>query len=1022
MRTILDFVELHLNTSPSVFLQNELEVRFGTKSAPISKIDFDSVITKLKSLNYICNNEQGIDILKVQPEFYDNTKKKTILSNVRVEISGLAYITRYCRNDSITDIINNIDNEVEKSLIFNAKNRVNVTGIGIIEPVNVPDYNLRISYQQEQTIGEKSQYGKKIIDGWDSNKKSFRLMNRVTFTHESFPFKIDLSVVKMSTHNEYSYKQAKLNKISETFEIEIELDNLKLQKYFKNKIDALKTTELFNKCITHVLSGLQQTNFPTSVTHNELIFNKYKSILKTDILKFAGPSSKTLQLSNLIKDVVGDKEHVSVCSDFSVTDKADGDRKLLFIVNKSIYMITSTLKLQYTGVILNNNSLDNTIFDGEHILHDKHGNYINLYAAFDMYYLKGNSIRHLPFISNDENDSRFQQLNKLFRTLPNSSKIRFEVKTFLFDNDINKSCLDIFNNTKEYETDGLIFTHRNFGVGAMSVLSESEFNKRHPPSKAAWNASFKWKPPEFNTIDFLIRTKKDSYGNDIIKTLLSESSSLTKDSNISYYKIIELYVGHNPNKDGYLNPTQDILDGNFSTMTTKHDYKPGLFYPSNPYPNYDTHICYIPLDSPTAHMKTETGLIFADSTIVEFKYNFKNTDHYRWVPIRVRYDKTYEFKIGKNNFGNAYQTANNNWQSIHNPVTKSILIDKNKMPTDDNNDDVYYKRQVGRNVKTATNNLRLFHNTIIKSALIQAAAPESNIKTLMDLAVGKCGDLSKWTDSKYTFVYGVDISKDNIENKQDGACVRYIEHHKRKKNVPNIILQHANSSKNIHNGDAMYTEKDRIIAQILFGYKTKIELKPELIGKLMNSYYGIADVGFDVTSCQFALHYFFKDTETLKGFLTNVSTCTKVGGYFIGGCFDGETIFNKLKDTKKISIHSTYNKLIWEVIRQYDKNTFNNTNESLGYAISVYQESINKYATEYLVNFNYFIDLMGQFGFALLTKEEAAIKKLPASIGYFSDLYTDNINMSKEEKAISFNNKYFIFQKKRVINVAVLKI
>ena len=29
----------------------------------------------------------------------------------------------------------------------------------------------------------------------------------------------------------------------------------------------------------------------------------------------------------------------------------------------------------------------NSILDGEHILNDKKGNYINLYAAFDIYYI-----------------------------------------------------------------------------------------------------------------------------------------------------------------------------------------------------------------------------------------------------------------------------------------------------------------------------------------------------------------------------------------------------------------------------------------------------------------------------------------------------------------------------------------------------------------------------------------------------------------------------------------------------------
>ena len=62
---------------------------------------------------------------------------------------------------------------------------------------------------------------------------------------------------------------------------------------------------------------------------------------------------------------------------------------------------------------------------------------------------------------------------------------------------------------------------------------------------------------------------------------------------------------------------------------------------------------------------------------------------------------------------------------------------------------------------------------------------------------------------------------------------------------------------------------------------------------------GKASKPFDVCSIQFALHYFFKDLNTLRGVMENISINTKVGGYFIGTCFDGETMFNKLKNINR---------------------------------------------------------------------------------------------------------------------------
>ena len=34
------------------------------------------------------------------------------------------------------------------------------------------------------------------------------------------------------------------------------------------------------------------------------------------------------------------------------------------------------------------------------------------------------------------------------------------------------------------------------------------------PKKITWQYSMKWKPPEYNTIDFLVRTKKTETGED----------------------------------------------------------------------------------------------------------------------------------------------------------------------------------------------------------------------------------------------------------------------------------------------------------------------------------------------------------------------------------------------------------------------------------------------------------------------------------------------------------------------------
>ena len=60
------------------------------------------------------------------------------------------------------------------------------------------------------------------------------------------------------------------------------------------------------------------------------------------------------------------------------------------------------------------------------------------------------------------------------------------------------------NSMFEYETDGLIFTPINKSVSSNSL---GVFEN---PRKKTWTHSFKWKPSEFNTIDFLVTTKKNN--------------------------------------------------------------------------------------------------------------------------------------------------------------------------------------------------------------------------------------------------------------------------------------------------------------------------------------------------------------------------------------------------------------------------------------------------------------------------------------------------------------------------------
>ena len=77
------------------------------------------------------------------------------------------------------------------------------------------------------------------------------------------------------------------------------------------------------------------------------------------------------------------------------------------------------------------------------------------------------------------------------------------------DGDIFKHCSMILSQVRDgtyaYNTDGLIFTPANTGVGSDKVGSAAPLDR-----KCTWNASFKWKPAQYNTIEDRKSTRLNS--------------------------------------------------------------------------------------------------------------------------------------------------------------------------------------------------------------------------------------------------------------------------------------------------------------------------------------------------------------------------------------------------------------------------------------------------------------------------------------------------------------------------------
>lgn len=1056
----------------------EFEVKFSTKgNSKISKINFNNVIQSLYNYGFKSGDQEQY-ILRI------------MTTNVRTEIRGFNNIQNYCISENIPEHLDDSYTFIVKQPALEDQQRQST--------IDFPDMNFRVAFNTEETLSKSGETIATLVADWKNQKKYFRHMKRYTFIHKDLPFAVDLSIVKSSTPSRagvLTIKDSNVFKNPETYEVEIEIRN-KMVGVSSKYATADTIIQGLRKTIKYILMGLQESQHPIGLEEiQSVLMGYYKTIGKTPNKNnannnsssktsgktsgiitpiphdFVGPSSATLQMENLL-NLDGDRgtNIPNIRENYTVTDKADGMRKLLFINEDGrIYLINTNMQVQYTGATSKNRDIFNSLVDGEHVLHDKNGKFLNSYMAFDIYYIDNKNITGYPLTETREKDKtvdnkdkdkntgeipyRLNILSSLMKALSNENlsrshlSVSFSMKRF-YSNVFSgaKTILaNASNGLYKYNTDGLIFTPANTGVASDKIGYEA------PNFKTTWERSFKWKPPEYNTVDFLVSIKKNKTGEFFVGNKFTAGIGMTgAETDIKQYNSMILRVGFDEKKHGYINPCQSIIDDRlpkkepgFST-DRQSDYKPVQFFPTNPSDD-SAGLANFPLTlDKTGELKlfTEEGEEIEDNMIVECRYDIDAEVGWRWIPIRVRYDKTQELRSGVKNFGNAYHVANNNWRSIHYPITEEIIAsgiipDNYMMPE---NNEIYYNKS---NRKSETKALRDFHNLYVKSMLIRNAASKwsgGNGATLIDYAVGKAGDMPKWINSRIRYVLGIDQSRDNIENRMDGACARYLNYSKKYDVMPAVMFLHGNSSVNIRNGNAFSSEKNRAIMKAVFGEGTRDE---RILGRAPYKNYGIAKAGFNISSVQFALHYMFENTDTMHRFIGNLTECTELGGYFIGTCYDGAAIYNLLRNKERGESMVLYKnqEKIWEITKQYNMTDANipDSEQSIGLAIDVYQETINKVFREYLVNFTYLIRVMENYGFVLL--ERAELDEIgfygKEATGMFGELWRDlyntqqkssgsgrrrdlgdTLSMSDEEKTISFLNRYFIFKKIRAVDGA----
>jgi len=783
--------------------------------------------------------------------------------------------------------------------------------------------------------------------------------------------------------------------------------------FVDNELLSEKLLTLFEEHIYYVLSIIFDTKYIISNSEKRSILEKYKILsgqkCKLDYIKLQIPQPVTLTLND-----VNPNNPKSILLKYAVTEKADGDRYVLYIVNNQGYLINSKKNIIFTGVKFPDLNKD-YLFDGEYITKNINDENIKLFMIFDVYYenmsLEKNFVHKLPFHSTDSEGLTRLNIIKEFKmnVLPNvisdENSIRIDVKNYEFGNigskhDIGSDiylndCKIILNkcnnilrksekNAYEYRIDGLIFIPLFHSVKGTHKDDVQNY------IGGKWCENFKWKPPDENSIDFQVRfVKKMVNGKEKDKIFTYIEKKDDGSETLNKYKQLQLLVGYSKsandcNKDKNIDYCMKILDD------TDSDEK-GDIIPFNPEEGKILYLTNIKLNSDNKKVICERDKKeIKDNDIVEMRYNPDATNSMVWEPLRIRDDKIDP---------QFFTVANSVWDTIQNPISVDFITNKENLKDYKEVFDEKNKYYVSKDNNPITASLRKLHN-YIKSKLIVGVCSSFKEKiNILDISFGRGGDIQKYIqrDANAKFILGLDISSNITE-----ACERY---YNERKDKPKAVFLVADTSQKFSKGDCFEnvdaTEKEikhsETMLNILYNNNKPVPKEYKKIHKKFNN---LALKKFNVISSQFSLHYYFEDEVSFEGLMNNIKSNIAPGGYFIGTCYDGNNIFKLLKEQGDQEFKDLDGSLIYSIEKKYDIDDFTFNPENLdnifGQKIDVYMESIGQVITEYLVNFKFLKQYMEQNGFKLMSP---TVKKKYSNI--FKKDYINDDGFGDFEKVIN---------------------
>jgi SAM-dependent methyltransferase len=609
----------------------------------------------------------------------------------------------------------------------------------------------------------------------------------------------------------------------------------------------------------------------------------------------------TLTYADYIKKIIPKIEQ------YFISDKADGERALLYIDGDTqtveLYKANEIIPLEYPAEgfkITGKTILDTEVLsvplkaqkkaskkDKEKVKTvktvklksvDGAGEPPTKIYVFDILMLNDRDMTNLPFL---EREAELEKISAWLAPLTEK-----KIQVHLTKENFAKQLTELYNReTRMYPIDGIIFTPEQGGYFNMSV--------------------YKWKPPEKNTIDFLIiRAPKSVLG---VAPYIPPSGTGKKElyfllCGIQYQLFKNMNLEYFPGYKDVFHELGVNLRDNYFPIQFSPSEKPLVF------------MWFAPLTNESAKTR-ETY----HGHIGEFRYNVEEET---WELMKMRPDKDVNIQDGTA-YGNDFRVAEDNFVQFFHPFTFETLVKHDPEAAG------YFAEDKLEIYKPATK-----FNNFVKAQVIRQL---ENTACVVDLACGKGQDLP--TESGFGIKKLICIDKDAqalaelSRRKYELKKPSYYVFNKPPKHFPTILTKELDLNESAK--------------------KTMHQLKDV-----------IEPFGADGVIINLAIHYLISGESELENFIDLVDILLKPGGIFIFTCFSGERIFKILKETDFQNSWDMHQDevLKYSIKRLYQSNSLTNFGQKIGV---VHPFSKGEYYEEYLVNINMVITAFSRRGYQI---------------------------------------------------------